>query len=73
MHATGEKAEFDLSLIADETDHPYRLQCEQGNLVRLLADMLAGDPLVEFRFGAELAGLSQDADGVTAVLRQHGL
>ncbi len=72
MHATGEKAEFDLSLIADETDHPYRLQCEQGNLVRLLADLLAGDPLVDFRFGAELTGLSQDADGVTAMLRRDG-
>ena len=72
MHETGEKAEFDLSLISDETDHPYRLQCEQGNLVRLLVELLAGDPLVEFRFGTELTGLSQDADGVTALLRRDG-
>jgi 2-polyprenyl-6-methoxyphenol hydroxylase-like FAD-dependent oxidoreductase len=36
LHETGERAVFDLSLLKDETNHPYRLQCEQQKLQRLL-------------------------------------
>ena len=32
MHATGEFAQFDVSVLKDETAHPYRLQCEQWRL-----------------------------------------
>ena len=28
MHPSGERAVFDLSVLHDETDYPYRLQCE---------------------------------------------
>ena len=28
IHETGQRAEFDLSVLSDDTDHPYRLQCE---------------------------------------------
>ena len=43
MHPSGERAVFDLSAIADATGHPYRLQCEQSKLCRLLLDrVLAG-------------------------------
>lgn len=73
MHATGEKAVFDLSLISDETDHPYRLQCEQAKLCRLLADRLAEDPAVDLRFGHSVVGLAQDADGVTVRYRKDGV
>src|ERR1700722_16761465 len=30
MHPSGERAVFDLSVLSAETDHPYRLQCEQS-------------------------------------------
>jgi len=64
MHATGEKALFDLSVIAADTDYPFRLQCEQAKLCRLLADRFEGDDRVEIRFGARVTELSQDAEGV---------
>ena len=72
MHETGERAVFDLSLIADETDHPYRLQCEQAHLAALDAERLARESSVEIHFGTELVGLTQDADGVTATVRRDG-
>ena len=40
MHSTGERAEFDLSILERETRHPYRLQCEQSKLCRFLYDEL---------------------------------
>ena len=64
MHATGEKAEFDLGLISDLTAHPYRLQCEQAVLCRLISDHLTNDSLVELRFNARVVGLEQDHAGV---------
>jgi 3-(3-hydroxy-phenyl)propionate hydroxylase len=33
---TGPVATFDLSLLAGETDHPYRVQCEQWKLMHFL-------------------------------------
>src|SRR6476646_1564102 len=36
----GRIAEFDLALIAGETKHPYRLQCEQFYLTELLEEAL---------------------------------
>ena len=64
MHETGDKAVFDLSVIADETDYPFRLQCEQAKLCRLLADRFAEDDRVEIRYGARVIGISQTAHHV---------
>src|SRR6202007_769967 len=33
---TGPVATFDLSLLAGDTNHPYRVQCEQWKLMRFL-------------------------------------
>ena len=71
MLATGEFALFDLALLADETNHPYRVQCEQRNLVRFLADKV-NDAGITFVFNAELTGLIQDADGVVATVKRDG-
>lgn len=69
MHATGERAEFDLGAIADATDHPYRLQCEQSKLCRILIEQVrAGGG--DVRLGWTVENVSQDADGVTVVARQ---
>ncbi len=83
MHATGIKvpawqvrdrlqgivAEFDLSLLADETPFPYRLHLEQHRLTPLLlAEIRARTPSVEVRFGSPVESVSQDADGVTAMV-----
>src|SRR5579871_3848805 len=41
LHETGERAQFDLSVLQGETQHPYRLQCEQQTLQHLLVSRLA--------------------------------
>ena len=61
---TGEVAEFDMSLIADETAFPYRLQLEQYELTRLVASALDGSPNAELRFQHEVTGFRQNADRV---------
>ena len=38
---TGPVATFDLSLLAGDTNHPYRVQCEQWKLMRFLEAELA--------------------------------
>ena len=65
LHPTGEHARFDLSVLADETAHPYRLQCEQYKLSRALLARLAGYPHARVSFGASVEAVSQDADGVS--------
>ncbi len=62
-HEDGARAVFDLSVLKDDTAHPYRLQCEQWKLSRLLLARLAGQ--VTVRFGCRVEGVAQDADGVT--------
>ncbi len=63
MHPSGERAVFDLSVLAGETAHPYRLQCEQWKLSRLLLEALKAEPAAEITFGARTLGVSQDGDG----------
>lgn len=62
---TGSILEFDLSELAGEVRHPYRLQCEQYKLARLLTAKLADHPHGEMRFGHRLLAMDQDAHGVT--------
>lgn len=65
-HADGARAVFDLSVIAPDTAHPYRLQAEQWKLSRLvLAKMRAEQPDALPRFGCAVESVTQDADGVT--------
>ena len=61
MHATGEFAEFDLSVLKDETAHPYRLQCEQWKLSELLlAHIHAHLPHVHIAWASSLLNFSQN-------------
>lgn len=62
MHETGEKAEFDLSVLARDTRYPYRLQCEQSNLARLALEALRREPAAEIRFATPVVRVWQDAD-----------
>ena len=62
---TGHIVEFDLSELADISAHPYRLQCEQFKLARLMHKRLAALPNGETRFNRRVLGYEQDADGVT--------
>jgi 3-(3-hydroxy-phenyl)propionate hydroxylase len=62
-------AEFDLGLLADVTPYPYRLQCEQHKLVRILLEKLRGRPGFSIRFDAEVTAIDQDSEGVTVRTR----
>jgi 3-(3-hydroxy-phenyl)propionate hydroxylase len=64
--ATGEVLSLDMDEIADEARHPYRLQCEQFKLTRLIADRLREHPHGRVLFQRRLLYYQQDAGGVTA-------
>jgi 3-(3-hydroxy-phenyl)propionate hydroxylase len=61
IRKTGEVLAFDLTEIADVARFPYRLQCEQFKLARLLAAKLAD----HIRYARRVVHFEQDADGVT--------
>ena len=63
--AEGCLATFDFDLISDLTNHPYRVQCEQYKLNRLLADWLGRTGKTEIRFSHPVTGLTQDDGSVT--------
>ena len=65
-------AEFDMSLLEGETQHPFRLQCEQWKLNTLLLDRLALLPHVKIVLGAEMQTVTQDAQSVTANVKIDG-
>ena len=68
MHETGERAEFDLSILKGHTRHPYRVQCEQWKLSRMLVAQLTG----ELWFGTRATGVAQAADAVKLTVERDG-
>lgn len=60
QHETGERAEFDLSVISDHTAHPFRLQCRQARLCDALMRRLPDGTVA---FGVEVQSAGQDQDG----------
>lgn len=65
MHSTGDYAEFDLSLLKDDTGHPYRVQVEQWRLVDLLLEHIEQKlPSVKVLMGHRCLEVAQDDSGV---------
>jgi 3-(3-hydroxy-phenyl)propionate hydroxylase len=66
-HEDGARAFFDLSVLKDDTAHPYRLQAEQWKLSRIILAKLAAEHAgaVDLVFNARVESVAQDADGVT--------
>lgn len=62
---SGNVISLDMADIADMTPHPYRLQCEQYKLARLLTGRLAAHPHATVLFQHQLLSYEQDGDGVT--------
>ncbi|MDX3904616.1 MAG: FAD-dependent monooxygenase [Pigmentiphaga sp.] len=62
-------AEFNFGSISDETQHPYRLQCEQFKLNALLVDRLSRIPHASVRFDARVTNVEQDGQGVTLTVQ----
>src|SRR5579859_3639717 len=61
-------AELDFGAIAPDTAHPYRLQCEQFKLNRVLAEWLSSSPHARVRYAAAVTDVEQDGAGVTVTL-----
>eukprot|EP00413_Alexandrium_margalefii_P046882 CAMPEP_0204597802 /NCGR_PEP_ID=MMETSP0661-20131031/53991_1 /ASSEMBLY_ACC=CAM_ASM_000606 /TAXON_ID=109239 /ORGANISM="Alexandrium margalefi, Strain AMGDE01CS-322" /LENGTH=687 /DNA_ID=CAMNT_0051608501 /DNA_START=21 /DNA_END=2084 /DNA_ORIENTATION=- len=64
---TGEVADFQMSMLSDETQFPFRLQLEQWEMVLIGHNKLKEDypDLVDIRLGTRLNWIEQHADGVT--------
>lgn len=62
---TGEYFSFDLGELSDVTNYPFRLQCEQFKLARLLANRLENHAHARVCFNHRLLTVDQTADQVT--------
>jgi 3-(3-hydroxy-phenyl)propionate hydroxylase len=65
-------AEFDFSIIADATAHPFRVQSEQSKLTRILLEQLRDHPDFEIAFDSPVRGVTQDDAGVTVTFEHEG-
>jgi 3-(3-hydroxy-phenyl)propionate hydroxylase len=55
-------ANFELARIGDETNHPFRLQCEQWRLGEMLYARLQQQPLATIHFNTRVVEARQNAD-----------
>ena len=65
---TGPVATFDLSLLAGDTNHPYRVQCEQWKLMRFVEEKLRKEG-ADLRFSHEVTGVKQDGESITVTAK----
>ena len=68
MHPSGERAEFDLSILREHTHHPYRVQCEQWKLSRMLVTQLTS----EHWFDTRAVDVRQADGAVTLTVERSG-
>src|SRR5262245_38004978 len=65
LHPSGDRAVFDLSVLKGESDHPYRLQCEQSKYAQFVLEAVQKLPSVTVHFSTPVTGLDQSVDRVT--------
>jgi 3-(3-hydroxy-phenyl)propionate hydroxylase len=65
-------ARFNFAGIADVTQHPYRLQCEQSKLTRILHNQMRDHPDFEIRFDSPVVGAGQDGSSVEITVGRNG-
>ena len=63
---TGPVVTWDMDVLRNDTNHPYRLQVEQWKLTRILARRLADMPHAEIRFGHPVT-TATTGDDISAV------
>ena len=68
----GVLAQFDFGMIADVTGHPYRVQCEQSKLTRILYERLRNEPLFDLQFDAQVRQVAQHGSGVELAIQRKG-
>jgi 3-(3-hydroxy-phenyl)propionate hydroxylase len=66
LHPSGDRAVFDLSVLAGETRHPYRLQCEQWKLSEALLDELKRSRFARVLFATSVQS-AHEHDGIVTV------
>jgi 2-polyprenyl-6-methoxyphenol hydroxylase-like FAD-dependent oxidoreductase len=64
--------QFDFATIADACRHPFRVQCEQSRLTRVLYGRLCGLPSFAIAFGARVESVRQDGRGVHVTTERDG-
>jgi 3-(3-hydroxy-phenyl)propionate hydroxylase len=64
--------QFDFAAIADVCRHPFRVQCEQSRLTRILYDRLCRHPAFAIEFGARVESVRQDGRGVHVTIERDG-
>jgi 3-(3-hydroxy-phenyl)propionate hydroxylase len=64
-------AEFDHAVLKDDTRFPFALQCERIKIVEEALAMAKAEPLIEVRMATEFIGFTQDADSVTAIVKNE--
>ncbi|RIK37270.1 MAG: FAD-binding protein [Chloroflexi bacterium] len=62
-------ADFDFSLLRDDTRHPYRLQCEQHKLSALLLERIARTASAEVRFANRYLSHTHHDDTIQVTVR----
>jgi 3-(3-hydroxy-phenyl)propionate hydroxylase len=65
-------AQFDFGRIADATRHPYRVQCEQSKLTRILLKGLRHVAGFEIVFDSQVREVTQNDAGVAITLARKG-
>ena len=65
-------AQFDFGGIADVTQHPYRVQCEQSKLTRILYGQMLSHPNFELHFDSPVVDVTQDASRVEITIDRNG-
>ncbi|MGA7487419.1 MAG: FAD-dependent monooxygenase [Xanthobacteraceae bacterium] len=68
----GVLAQFDFAAIADATTHPYRVQCEQSRLTRILYEQLRSNPNFELQFDSPVRQVAQQPAGVELTIEHDG-
>ena len=68
----GLTAEFNFSAIADATQHPYRVQCEQSKLTRILYEQMRGHANFELQFDSPVKAVNQTPSGVEVTIERAG-
>ena len=69
---SGDIAEFDLSVLKDETAHPYRVQCEQWRLSQFCCEALRSMPHAKVLFSHKVVGVANADGGVEVDVETPG-
>ena len=69
---TGERAIFELNVLEGETNHPYRVQCEQFHVVKYLSNKIQGLDNANLYLNCNVFDIAQDEEGVDVHIIDKG-